>query len=69
MLYQALPVSSNRRLHAKHLGNSHTSTLDILQMGVRSPGFQPGFGIWAGSFLSRASVSASKMKGQCEFDV
>ena len=69
MLYQALPVSSDGHLHAKHLGNRHTSTLGILQMGARSPGFQPGFGIWADSFLSRASVSASKMKGQCEFDV
>ena len=68
MLYQALPVSSDGHLHAKHLGNRHTSTLGILQMGARSPGFQPGFGIWADSFLSRASVSASKMKGLCEFD-
>ena len=69
MLCQAPLVGSDGHLCAKHLGNRHTSTLGILQMGAKSPGFQPGFGIWAGSFLSRASVSASTMKGQCEFDV
>lgn len=69
MLYEAFPVGSDGHLRAKHLGNHHTSTLGILQMGARSPGFQPDFGIWAGSFLSRASISASKMKGLCEFDV